>query len=908
MPPAATSSLARYRFLIALCTLTVLLLGFFALGRLPIDLPPSRDTPRLRVQVAVPGVTAAVIEDMITHRLEGALTGIVGVTAVESVTTSGSVFIDLYVKHRYKTTAVLQEVSARLDRVKSSWPISVDSPTVSVIDTSSNVTEFAIISSREDMLALRDWTDNEFASRLRELSGVATVEVEGGAMREILVMPDQRRLAGLGLSFSDVLQAIRKAPEADAGIHISPVKSHGRRQKMSSGNAAAVAAMPVMLPSGESIPLAEIAQISLTEETNFNSIRFEGTPAIKVLVQKQARAAASDVVERIQAHLEWMRANRLIPGDVEIHLVSKRLEETQQSLRKITYALACGFLLVVFTALLLLGSGRRTLIIGMIVVTTLQSVFVAMALANLAIDVMMLSGLAVGIGLFAGPAMLMLEITVRSATGQANYIKPVITMAVIVPAAILPILFVGGEIGTLFREFVTVFGGAWLLCVFFALLLVPAFDVRRRQRAYAPWNSAVNHAIVRARQFYNDLLRRSLRHPSVTLIVAVILVGVMSAVLCIQKQEPPPLADKRTEEIILRVQGPNFEQLVTVADDIARRLRLLSHLSAVNNTALATQGVYALQMDEARARELGVDVMQAGKALAIALSGVPAGSFRDAEHSYDIRLRLPPEDSSNAAILGRVLLLGELDNRPAVHLHDVATVERIAEPAQIRRYDGMPMIDVVASPANGYSLAQAWTEVQTALGHYALPTGYHLFFGAPGIAAEEGRVLGTQALGWALLFVFVTQALLHRSLRMAILLTLTGFSALAGVEIALPFVGIPPSSDVWLGALLLIGITAGYAMVPTTQIMMLGKQESPLQKRIVQYAKHQFRPQLAVTLMAQAGMLPLIWISSSAAVLHPLIIVLLIGLLCSFFINLFLTPLLYLLIMRTEHSSVSPRL
>jgi multidrug efflux pump subunit AcrB len=233
-------------------------------------------------------------------------------------------------------------------------------------------------------------------------------------------------------------------------------------------------------------------------------------------------------------------------------------------------------------------------------------------------------------------------------------------------------------------------------------------------------------------------------------------------------------------------------------------------------------------------------------------------------------------------------------------LHDVATVERVTEPAQIRRYDGLPMIEVVASPASGSSMAQAWAQVQTALGRYALPAGYQLFLGAPGKAAEEGRLQGTHALAWALLFVFVVQALLYRSVRMAILLTLTGFSALSGVGIALLLFGTPLSSAVWLGALMLIGITAGYAAIPVTRITMLGEQGLPLQKKIVQYSKEQFHPQLAATLLAQVGMAPMIWINSGAAVLNPLIIVLLIGLLFSFFINLFLTPLLYLLIMRTE--------
>ncbi|MHB8623022.1 MAG: efflux RND transporter permease subunit [Sulfuricaulis sp.] len=899
MSSDAASPLVRYRFFITLVILAVLLLGFFALGRLSIDLPTARNAPRLHVQVSVPGVSATVIENTITPRLEEAVTGVAGVTAVESVTTSGNAYIDLYLKHRHETAAVLRDVSARLQSVKSSWPISVDPPTLSVIDTSSNVAEFAITSSREDMLTLRDWTEGEFASQLRELSGVATVEIQGGAVHEVLVMPDQRRLAGLGLSFGDVLQAIRKAPEADAGIHTPPVM-RSRREKMPSGNAAAVAAMPVMLPSGESLPLAEIAQISLTEAASTHPFRFEGAPAIKVIVQKKTQVAASDIVGRIQAHLEWMRANRLIPGDIEIHLVSKRLKEAQQSLREIAYALVAGFFLVVTTALLLLGSGRRTLIIGITVVTVLQSVFVVLASANLALDARMLSGLAIGIGLFAGIAMLMFENTPRSVTNQANYLRPIITMAVVVPAALLPVLFMGGEIRALFREFVTVFGGAWLLCVCLALLLVPAFDGRRRQRAHARWNMVVNQTIVRLRQFYSDQLRRFLRHPNITLIVAVILVGVMTAALFMHRQVFPPLDDRRVEDIILRVQGPDFGQLKAVGDDIVQRLRHLSRLDVVKNTAQAYQEVLSLQMDEARAHELGVDMSQAGQALAIAVSGIPVGSFRDAEHSYDIYLRLPPEESSTTAILGRVLLLGELDNRPAVHIHDIATVERVTEPAQIRRYDGKPMIEVTASPASGSSMTQAWVQVQTALKNYALPAGYQLFFGAHGEAAKGGRVQGAQVLGWALFLVFVAQALLHRSIRMAMLLTLTGLSALGGAGIASLFIGSPLSASVWIGALMLVGITTGYAVVPVTQIGTLGEAGTKWKKKIVQYAKHQFRPQLAATLLAQLGMLPLLWTHSDAAVLHPLVVVLLIGLLFSFFINLFLTPLLYLLIMRTD--------
>ncbi|MEK7717257.1 MAG: efflux RND transporter permease subunit, partial [Pseudomonadota bacterium] len=228
MPPAAVRPSSRHRFLVVLVTLTVLLLGFFALGRLPIDLLPAPEAPHLLVRVSVPGVSASVIEEIITRRLEQALTGTAGVTSIESVTTSGGAVIDLQLQHRRDIEAAQQDMTVRLDRAKSFWPASVEPPGVSIVDASSVAAEFIVTSRARDPLALRDWVEDEFAGKLRELPGVSTVDVQGGAVREILVMPDQRRLAGFGLSFGDLLQAIRKGPATDTPVRRPPAKSRGR--------------------------------------------------------------------------------------------------------------------------------------------------------------------------------------------------------------------------------------------------------------------------------------------------------------------------------------------------------------------------------------------------------------------------------------------------------------------------------------------------------------------------------------------------------------------------------------------------------------------------------------------------------------------------------------------------------
>ena len=128
MPPAAVRPSSRHRFLVVLATLTVLLSGFFALGRLPIDLLPAHEAPHLLVRVSVPGVSASVIEEKITRRLEQTLTGTAGVTSIESVTTSGGAVIDLPLQHRRDMEAAQQNMTLRLDQAKSFWPASVEPP------------------------------------------------------------------------------------------------------------------------------------------------------------------------------------------------------------------------------------------------------------------------------------------------------------------------------------------------------------------------------------------------------------------------------------------------------------------------------------------------------------------------------------------------------------------------------------------------------------------------------------------------------------------------------------------------------------------------------------------------------------------------------------------------------------
>ena len=903
MPPAAARPSARYRSVTVFSILAFVLLGFFALGRLPTDLPPSRDAPHLNIRFSAPGLSAPLIEENLIFPAEVALTGLPGVVAMESTIVSGSASIDLRLSQRRDIDAVLRDVLLRLERGRTSWPGSFDPPVVTWIDQSSASLEFNLISRAHDALALRDWIEAEFAKRLRELRGVAAVDVQGGSGREILVMPDQRRLAGYGLSFEDLLQAIRKNPEVDPRASQLPVRKKGRREPILSGSLAAVAAIPVVLPDGESIRLSEVARLVLNQPADPSLLRVDGVEAVKVTVHKQAQTALSDVVEQVRAHVDWMRANQLIPESIEVHSDSGRFDEARKPLKKMVYAFLIGFVLVLSSAHLLWGRGRRTLMLGVITVASLQGVFIAMALSGMALDAMTLGGLVLGTGLFGSSVVMMFEGKGRSTRTSVTSTSPVIASAFALVAALVPVWFVGGELNALYREFVVVFVIAWLLGALLAWWLVPMFDTRRRG-GKAQWNMPISHAMARMRHSYDGLLRRLLQKSVLGLTVASVAMAVLGSVLYVKASLPPAQNGLPGQELVLRIQGPNSAGLSALANDITRRLASLPELRQVSHSARVFREELMPHMDDERAHQAGVDIAGVGRALAIATTGVPTGSFRDADHHYSVRMRLPPEDSGSVAT-GKILLLGELANRPAVHLRDVATLERVVVPAQIRHYDGKPAIEITAQIASESLTDQLLMKVRATVGTVSLPSGYQLFFGRNAKSAPENQ--GLIAAGISVLLIMAMAIWLYRSLRLALLITLTAGITLAGTVVVLQIFGMPLSTPVWVGALLLLGISAGHATALVTRCEALSP-DLHLLRRLELAARYQFGLLFTMVLTAILGMLFLIWVNSSASVLHTMVFVLATGLLVSLLVNLFLTPLLYRLISHKEQTPLSQRL
>ncbi len=1001
-------------------TLTAIVLGLFALNRLSIDLLPQLIYPQIGVRILDPAVPANIMEDQVTRQIEEQLAITEDSTGVESTTYEGTTEVELYFDYGKDIDIALRDASTRLDRAKRFLPSTIDPPIIFKRDPAQiPVMEFVVSSPLRDMTELRTWTDDVFAKFFLNLPGVAAVEVGGGLVREVHVLPDQRRLAGLGLSVEALVRAIERGNvDSPAGRLRMAGQEYSSRTAGRVASVAALAALPIRLPSGESVPLSEVAQVIDTHEDERIRVRYNGTPGVRVSVQKQPTANTVDVADVVSARLAELFERRLVPEDVQVDMVSNQAVYVRQSLDNATLAALAGAALAMLVVYCFLGSVRGTLIIGSAIPISIMITFVIMALGGLSLNLMTLGGLALGVGMLVDNTIVMLENIERhqregeagidaaeNAAGEVT--SPIIAATSTNLAAVLPFLFISGLVGLLFRELVFTITASIIASLVVAVTLVPALAARGRppapsrvtrvlqgfirlaQRAYqpavtgvlrAPWTAVVlAFALLagfgalflqltgkqeflpamddgRVRVYVHTdpgsaldemdstvrLLEKLARDQGSVAGISVIaggsifgrtqrerpnrstidiqlvpvgqraasveqwVTGFMRAVAAEQlagvkvRARPAGIRGVRVsraeEDVSVRVLGPDQQMLAKIGDRLVERLRGRPGLRNVQHSADEQRHEFAVRIDRTRAAELGVDVTLIGRALRVALDGIVVSDFIESDRAYDVRVRLPQGAIDSPAAMEAILLFGAQGGRPAVYLGDVARVELVTAPIEIRRENQRRIIEVSATLTGEIPLGEVVSKLRGDLRGFELPPGYSLYFGGAYDSLRKGNVLVGTLAALALFLVFVVMAVQYESLRNPTIIMLGVPFALVGVVIGLLATGLPLSMPVWLGIIMLIGVVVNNAIVLVEYVELLRRRGGALIESIVEAARLRLRPILMTTLTTVVGMSPLaLGLGEGSEMLQPLAVCMVFGLLFSMFVSLLLIPSIYLL-------------
>jgi len=1004
---------------VSMLTLAVVVLGLFSISRLPVDLLPHIIQPEVRIRVFDPGVPASIIEDRITRQLEEQLAITEDAIAIESRTREGRSSVDLSFTYDKDINLALRDASTRLDRARRFLPDSIEAPVIYKRDPSQRpVAEFVVSSDRLDSVSLRTWVDDIFAKWFLNLPGVAAAEVGGGLIREIQILPDQSRLAALGLRLQDLVDALR-----NNNVEIPAGRLRIANQLISSRTDArfhdieSISRLPIILKEGQQVLLQDIAEVVDGHDEEILRIRLDGVPGIKVSIQKQPGANTIGVVDAVMQRLQQLQEQRVIPADITVKKVGDQSIYVRHALNNASYATISGALLAMLVVYLFLGNLRRTLIIGSAIPIAIMFTFLLMDGSGLTLNIMTLGGLAVGVGMLVDNTIVMLENLYRhqldgeqgldtSTHAAAEVQSAIIASTSTNLAAILPFLFISGLVGLLFRELIITVSSAIVASMLISLTLVPTLAARVPLTRPGKLRLWLDQGMDKLRQFMSNITNSLLHSKTLRLL----LIGAMLAALVPAAQtffsvkqdflpkmdegrirvhlsadtgvtldvtdryvnhiesiasnlpsvetifttsggfvfgrsqyesqhnasliiQLLPLAERKlsshawiqqfnqqvrdqrmagvrvrayvsgirgiplsrgSDEISLRIQGPDPETLDVIAEQVATVLRGINDIRNITSSSEEQRQEIAIEIDRERAATLGLSAKQIGEALRLAITGLIISDYYEDGRSFDIRIKLPEASVNRIDLLKSVLieLTGE-DRRP-VYLADVARIRLIRAAPEILRENQLRFVEVSASLKQGASEGEVGQRVQDSLRVIELPEGYGIYDAGISKTMQEGRNLSVILLGLALFLVFTAMAIQYESLTNPLVILLGIPFTVIGVAIGLKLTGLNLSMPVWLGLIMLAGIVVNNAIVLLEYIELQRKQGLALNTAITEAVRLRLRPILMTTLTTIVGLTPLAnALGDGGEMLKPLAVTIISGLSFSLLVSLILIPVIY---------------
>ena len=518
---------------------TLMAIGIFLVGAvayifLPVASLPSVDLPTISVTASRPGADPNVMAATVAAPLERRLGEIAGVTELTSISSLGSTHITVQFDLSRSVDGAARDVQAALNAALSDLP--GDLPTLPTFrkfnPAAAPILILALTSKTLQPSQIYDAADTVIAQRLAQVDGVADVTVAGSEQPALRVRVDPTRLANMGLSMEDVRTAITNANA------IGPLGNFdGDKRAVSIGingqlrTASEYDPVVVKTVNGTVIRLSSVASITPSVRNTRSAGWFDKMPSVLLIITKQNNANVIDTVDRIYALLPELR--QWVPAALDISVLSDRTQTIRASVHDMQITLGATAVLVMLVVFLFLRRAAPTAAAGVTVPLALAGTCAAMWAAGFSIDNVSLMALAVSVGFVVDDAIVMIENVFRNLEQGASPMRAtlkgarqigftVISISVSLIAAFIPLLFMGGIVGRLFREFSVTLAFAIVVSTFVSLSVTPmlcAYFVREPPSKTATWlDRRVERALARMLRFYDRTLAFTFAHRAATLV------------------------------------------------------------------------------------------------------------------------------------------------------------------------------------------------------------------------------------------------------------------------------------------------------------------------------------------------------------------------------------------------------
>jgi len=571
-------------------SLLLVVLGILSFTRLTLRELPAIDPPIVSVDVTYPGASAAVVETRITQILEDALAGIEGVDIIDSLMQNGRASVSMEFSLTRDIEAAANDVRDAVSRVMDRMPEEADAPQVAKVESDADVIIwFNMRSDDMDALELTDYAERYIVDRLSAIDGVARVQTGGAQRYAMRIWLDREALAARNLTVSDVESALqRENVELPAGRIESDSRDFTLRVQRGYQTPEDFAAMTIAKGAdGYLVRLGDVARVERAAQERRSYLRSNGQPNVGIGIVKTSTANSLDVARAAREEVERIRPS--LPEGTVMFVAYDSTLFIESAVERVYATLIEAGLLVVFVIFLFLGSLRSALIPAVTVPVCLIAAFIALYAFGYTINLLTLLALVLCIGLVVDDAIVVLENIQRrtdlgepplvaAKRGTAQVAFAVIATTAVLVAVFLPVGFMEGNTGRLFRELSVTLAGAVALSVFVALTLTPMMSSKlvRPHAGRRGFNAWVNRRLDALTRRYRGQIERAGRHRvlyGLAMFGVLVAAGLISALLVWRvPSELAPTEDRGVFMInITGPEGAGFDYTVAQVQQVEQR-------------------------------------------------------------------------------------------------------------------------------------------------------------------------------------------------------------------------------------------------------------------------------------------------------------------------------------------------
>jgi HAE1 family hydrophobic/amphiphilic exporter-1 len=463
----------------------IVLFGIIGYRELPVSDLPNVDYPTIQVTANLPGANPETMASSVATPLERQFSTIAGLSTVSSTSTLGSTQVTLQFDLSRDIDAAAQDVQTAISAAARQLPQGMpNQPTLKKVNPADQPIIYLRVSSPTLPLSqVNEYADTLIAQRLSTINGVAQVLVTGEQKYAVRAQVDPGQLAVRGIGIEDVATALQRGntnlPVGTLyGIHQNLiVQANGQLT-----NADAYRSLIVAYKNGAPVLLKDLGDIVDSVENNRLASTYNGEQIVTLTIQRQPGTNTVAVVDAIRKLLPTFREQ--LPASVSLDVLYDRSDSIRESVNDVQFTLLLAIILVVLVIFIFLRNVRATIIPTLALPTSIVATFAVMYLLNFSLDNLSLMALTLSVGFVVDDAVVMLENIVRhieagegvmeaSLRGSREIGFTILSMTISLVAVFIPVLFMGGILGRLFKEFAITISVAILVSGFVSLSLTP---------------------------------------------------------------------------------------------------------------------------------------------------------------------------------------------------------------------------------------------------------------------------------------------------------------------------------------------------------------------------------------------------------------------------------------------------